>query len=206
MVIAVLFVFTYNALAQSPVNKVWHTSFGEPLASFDWTASAADAAGNVYTTGNTRLSNDKIAAYTTKHDSLGNLVWDQEFQATGIDASYGVAIQLDGSGNVYIAGAAYSASSLHFDFLVIKYENDGDQVWYATRNGTGNGDDYASALIVDGAQNVYVTGPSKGSGYADGLHDPQAIRQRHDTLGQALRLRPTRRSPCRHSFSQRYHH
>ncbi len=159
-----LFVFTYNALAQSPVNKVWQTSFGEPLASFDWTASAVDAAGNVYTTGNTRLSNDKIAAYTTKHDSLGNLVWDQEFQATGIDASYGVAIQLDGSGNVYIAGAAYSASSLHFDFLVIKYENDGDQVWYATRNGTGNGDDYASALIVDGAQNVYVTGPSKGVG------------------------------------------
>jgi hypothetical protein len=164
LVIAVLFVFTYNALAQSPVNKVWHTSFGEPLASFDWTASAVDAAGFVYTTGNTRLSNDKIAAYTTKHDSLGNLVWDQEFQATGIDASYGVAIQLDGSGNVYIAGAAYSASSLHFNFLVVKYESDGDQVWYATRNGTGNGDDYASALIVDGAQNVYVTGPSKGVG------------------------------------------
>jgi hypothetical protein len=164
LVIAVLFVFTYNALAQSPVNKVWHTSFGEPLASFDWTASAVDAAGFVYTTGNTRLSNGKIAAYTTKHDSLGNLVWDQEFEATGIDASYGVAIQLDGSGNVYVAGAAYSASSLHFDFLVIKYENDGDQVWYATRNGTGNGDDYASALIVDGAQNVYVTGPSKGVG------------------------------------------
>lgn len=159
-----LCVFAHSAPAQSTVNKAWHTAFGEPLASFDWTASTIDAAGYVYTTGNTRLSNGKIAAYTTKHDSLGNLVWDEEFQATGIDASYGVAIQLDGSGNVYVAGAAYSASSLHFDFLVVKYENDGDQVWYATRNGTGNGDDYASALIVDGAQNVYVTGPSKGVG------------------------------------------
>lgn len=160
LVIAMLFIFSHNTLAQSTVNKAWHTSFGEPLASLDWTASAVDAYGFVYTTGN----NGKIAAYTTKHDSLGNLIWDQEFEATGIDATYGVAIQLDGSSNVYVAGAAYSASSLHFDFLVIKYDNNGDQVWYATRNGTGNGDDYASALIVDGAQNVYVTGPSKGVG------------------------------------------
>mgnify|MGYP001321740899 CR=1 FL=1 len=99
-----LCVFVHNAPAQSPVNKAWQTAFGEPLASFDWTASAADAAGYVYTTGNTRLSNGKIAAYTTKHDSLGNLVWDQEFEATGIEASYGVAIQLDGSGNVDFTG------------------------------------------------------------------------------------------------------
>jgi len=39
-----------------------------------------------------------------------------------------------------------------------------DTAWVRRYNGTGNGDDAANALTVDGAGNIYVTGASDGSG------------------------------------------
>lgn len=74
-----------------------------------------------------------------------------------------MAIHLDASGNIYIAGTAYDASHNQYDFLIVKYQNNGTLSWFTTRDGISFNDDYATALITDAYQNVYVTGASESS-------------------------------------------
>ena len=50
-------------------------------------------------------------------------------------------------------------------FAATAHAADGTPVWTNYFNGTGNGDDQASVVTVDGSGNVIVTGYSYGSGY-----------------------------------------
>ena len=54
-----------------------------------------------------------------------------------------------------------------FDYATIKYNSSGQEQWVARYNSSGNGDDVAFAMAIDGSGNVYVTGNSTGSGTAD---------------------------------------
>ena len=49
------------------------------------------------------------------------------------------------------------------DYATIKYSSAGVPLWTNRYNGPGNGDDYATAVAVDGSNNVIVTGYSTGS-------------------------------------------
>jgi len=82
--------------------------------------------------------------------------------ANNQDFSYDIAV--DNSGNVYVTGYSISGTSNH-DYLTVKYDNAGTQLWEARYNGPGNGTDDAFAIAIDGAGNVYVTGGSTGASY-----------------------------------------
>ena len=75
----------------------------------------------------------------------------------------GISMVIDGSGNVYVTGTVI-ISSTNWDFMTIKYNTSGVQQWVATYNGPGNGSDMGQAIAVDSSGNVYVSGPSTGSG------------------------------------------
>jgi hypothetical protein len=85
--------------------------------------------------------------------------------ASGLATAYdrATAVTVDGAGNVYVTGYS-SNSSFGVDYITVKYDGSGVQVWIAMYNGPGNGDDIATALAVDASGNVYVTGRSYGSG------------------------------------------
>lgn len=63
----------------------------------------------------------------------------------------------DGSGNVYVAGATVNGSGTT-DILVAKYNSAGTLQWTQQYNGLANYYDFATALVIDGSNNVFVTG------------------------------------------------
>lgn len=111
--------------------------------------------------------------------------------ATGEDRAHAIAV--DPQGNVYVTGQA-GIDGADVDFATIKYNAQGVQLWLATYNGTGDGNDIPDAIVVDIEGNVYVTGSSIGAGntdedYATVKYDPsgnQLWAQRYNGPGNAL--------------------
>lgn len=127
-------------------------------------AIVVDEKGNVYVTGaSTQSSLERPAApqyLTIKYDNNGNRLWVARAEAAsvafgGIFPSY---MALDNVGNVYLAATVWQTRGR--DYLLIKYDTNGKQLWKATYNGPHNGDDNISALTVDKEGNAIITGTS----------------------------------------------
>lgn len=50
----------------------------------------------------------------------------------------------------------------YWDYCLIKYNAQGESLWFANYNGTGNSNDTIYALIINSMGNCYVTGYSFG--------------------------------------------
>lgn len=85
--------------------------------------------------------------------------WVRLYNGPGNGYDEAVALALDDSGNVYVAGYSLG-SGTSSDYTTIKYSPDGDTLWVKRYNRTGNSPDYGRALAVDKNRNVYVTGQS----------------------------------------------
>ena len=158
----------------------WVRRYNGPGNSDDGTngtnAIAVDDSGNVYVTG-WSAGTENTDYVVIKYNSNGDEQWAQRYNGPGndYDAPYGIA--LDSSGNVYVTGTS-TGDGTGFDYTTIKYDNDGQQQWVKSYNGTGNGYDAALALAVDASGNVYVTGISTAQ---NGLGDCVTIK--YDTDG-----------------------
>jgi len=125
-------------------------------------ALALDGSGNVYVTGESWASLGGWNYATVKYTSGGTQLWAKEYDGTGSGIDSARALTVDGSGNVYVTGRAQGAAA-GVNYGTVKYESGGTQLWAKEYNGTGNGNDSAYALAVDGSGNVYVTGSSMGA-------------------------------------------
>ena len=144
------------------ISSGWRVYIGARAWHYAATALAVDAAGNVYVTGGVQAGSDYA---TVKYDSTGNELWAARYNGPGNSVDSAEALAVDASGNVYVTGYS-SGSATGYDYATVKYDADGNQLWVARYNGTGNSDDQANALAVDAAGDVYVTGGSSGSGTA----------------------------------------
>ncbi|MCF8373573.1 MAG: S8 family serine peptidase [Bacteroidales bacterium] len=145
---------------QSYVNMTWNENYGQP-DTIDWMSTCLDAADNIIITGNKKAAGGNTNIYTAKYDTDGTLLWTKQYSYTSAQKDYGVAITTDGDNNIYIAGTSYVNSTNGYDFTVIMYDEDGNEEWVENYNGTGSGDDIATAIAeYDG--DVFVTGISKG--------------------------------------------
>ncbi|HEX7344368.1 MAG TPA: SBBP repeat-containing protein [bacterium] len=68
-----------------------------------------------------------------------------------------VKVIADEQGYVYVTGSSYAAISDR-DYLTIKYNADGVELWTARFDGGANGQDITRDMAVDAYGNVYVTG------------------------------------------------
>src|ERR1700680_3282656 len=96
------------------------------------------------------------------YDVSGNKRWVARYTGPA-NGSDGAAIAVDGAGNVYVTGSSqrepdgcprYQCD----DYATVAYDASGKQRWGARSNGPANGADSATAIAVDAAGNVYVTG------------------------------------------------
>ncbi|HRE11636.1 MAG TPA: SBBP repeat-containing protein, partial [Ignavibacteria bacterium] len=124
----------------------------------------------VYATGVSWGSNSTKEDYATiKFGEDGDFIWAVRYDGPGHNIDQATAITIDNAGNVYVTGWSRSGSDYGSeDYCTIKYNNNGQQLWVARYDGAvGSADcyyyDYANAIVVDNAGNVYVTGESWGN-------------------------------------------
>lgn len=114
---------------------------------------AVDNQGNIYITGYTANAggtpNKNIL--TIKYNPSGDSLWVKQYASAGSGNDEGKAIAVDDSGNVFVTG--YTAGS-DDDFVTIKYNSAGNQVWVKTYNNS----DKANDIDVDDKGNIYVIG------------------------------------------------
>jgi PKD repeat protein len=148
-------------------NQLWVRRSNNPSNSHDSAYSiAVDSSRNVYVTGKSKSSTYHYDYMTIKYDSGGNEQWLKRYNGTGNGDDSAYAVAVDGSGYVYVTGES-DGYRTDKDYVTIKYDANGNEVWIGRYNGPGDGDDSARAIAVDSSGNVYVTGESKGSGSAD---------------------------------------
>lgn len=133
---------------------------------------AVDNSGNVYVTGYSYDSGTSLDYATIKYDLQGNQLWVQRYDGPGNGDDVAYAIALDNSGNVYVSGYGVGTGTYE-DYITIKYDPQGNQVWVKIYNGPSNGWDYALAMALDNPGNVYVTGYRYEGDYTTIKYDPQ---------------------------------
>ena len=138
----------YNSAGQ----QQWIARYDGPANDDDMArAIAIDSSGSVYVTGaSLNLAGDLDYA-TVKYNSAGQEQWVARYNGAGgqfhVDSA--VAIGVDASGNVYVTGTS-DGDGTGFDYATVKYNSAGQEQWVV--RGPGNGNDFASAIAVDGPE------------------------------------------------------
>lgn len=134
---------------------------------------AVDASGNVYVAGyttgalstnpagqaNTLTGNTDF--FVTKIDIGGNVKFTQQLGAPGAD-TYGNAVALDSSGNVYVAGGTSGSLDTNqlagtSDFFVTKYNSNGVKQ-HTQQSGFTGKEYFGRAVAIEPSGNLYVAG------------------------------------------------
>lgn len=90
-----------------------------------------------------------------------NVQWEARYNhSTGNFIDNAVDLALDASGNTYVTGTSYNGTS--YDIVTVKYDSDGNELWQTSYGGTGI--DEANAIVLDGNNDVIVTGSRYVSG------------------------------------------
>src|SRR5574341_1986301 len=99
----------YATLKYSPQgDALWVRRYNEPGNFQDVpTASAVDSSGNLYVTGYSVGSGNYDYA-TIKYATNGDTMWVRRYNGTPDDNDYASALDVDGSGNVYVTGQSRS--------------------------------------------------------------------------------------------------
>ena len=131
--------------------------------------------GNIYVTGYTKGQTTDFNYMTVKYDATLTRQWVRYFDAGYFDEDRAEAIAVDGEGNVYVSGYTETNDN-DLDFLTVKYDSSGNELWAETYD-FGIGDvDGATAIALDSAGNAYVTGYSKTNDsdfdYVTVIYDP----------------------------------
>ncbi|OYU66701.1 MAG: hypothetical protein CFE22_07760 [Cytophagaceae bacterium BCCC1] len=167
--------FMTSADYNQPALTAWRAGGSERDAA---ESVAVDASSNVYITGSfygtatfgaTNItSSGQSDIFVAKYSSSGVLAWVQKAGGTLTDNSF--SVNVDGSGNIYIAGyyqgtATFGATNFNSagssDIFLAKYSSTGALTWIQTAGGTGS--EYAASLAVDASGNAYITGAFSGT-------------------------------------------
>lgn len=154
-------------------NIIWEKSYAPPYIEFP--VVAIDNQNNVFIAGASWRNFPSSEYIIIKYDETGNELWRKFYNGSAETIDYINAIVIDESQNIYVTGQSTGITS-GFDYATIKYDNDGNQLWVARYNGSGNGEDRANAVAVDNTGNVYVTGTGEGD-YVTAKYNSDGIEQ-----------------------------
>lgn len=156
LLFALFAILLSNVNAQ--VQLSWDRTFvqaGEPR----YGNLAVDNSGNAWITGTFAESTTSGAptnVYIVKYNAAGTQSINLSYGATGTYDEPG-DIACDGAGNVFVCGRSYGVNGINNLFLR-KYSTSGALLFSTTYNTPQNYSEYAVAMALDAAGNIYVGG------------------------------------------------
>lgn len=172
LILIILFPINWNALIET--NNQSESNFFEKdksLSNFIWNNTVftnngidegrdlvLDSFGNVFVTG--KIQNTSKNSFDTiliKYNSNRDMEWNKTWGGSSDDA--GLAIDIDASNNIYVAGWTKSYSDNgSYDISLLKFDNNGvldwNRTWGEGQKDTGHG------IVVD-SDYIYVAGFTK---------------------------------------------
>jgi len=141
-------------------NQIWI----KPSSGANLQAITTDSTGNIYVTGGSFLGDvytNGDNPFVAKYDANGTQLWSKQFGTSVFESVKAIATDI--SGNVYIAGGTLgnSANLGVQDALIIKYDENGNQIWSKSVGSTSR--DYATGISTDNNGDIYITGTTSGS-------------------------------------------
>src|SRR4030065_923574 len=149
--------------SQNPVVQDWTLNFPPRFDynNFYIVDMEKDKTGNIYLTGyildNIQGNNDIILIKIVTSSFLVEWIAVYNGPANGDDLVDD--LEIDNGGNCIVAGLTYIGNN-NSDYVTVKYNPSGQQIWVNTYNGSANHGDWINDLFVDNTGNVYVTGAS----------------------------------------------
>jgi len=131
---------------------------------------AKGPAGSVYVAGScfpgAATANDIVVA---RYSAKGKRLWLERFAGPGDSADSATDVVVDGSGNLYVCGAAWTAFGYpgydgESSLVLAKYSPAGHLLWSDLWTDAFGGVNSASALALAKGGGVYVAGTSTGMG------------------------------------------
>lgn len=144
-------------------NILWLSRYDGPLQHFDYGEyMIIDSSNNIYITG---TSSDTVTYYATiKYSPDGLQQWAKRYKfRNGGGLNSPVRLALDISGNLYLSAHQLFAVTDE-DFLLVKYDNNGNQIWTRNYNSPGDSTDYCVNIAVDETGNIIVAGLTNAFG------------------------------------------
>ena len=139
-----------------------------------------DEQGNVFVSGTSYGSDSThYDIVLIKYDAAGLRSWVARYDGGNNDYDGVTGMDSDLLGNVYITGR--SRVSFYYDFITIKYDNQGNLIWEKRYDGPAHFADHPVDLVVDNLGSIYVGGDSYG---LDSIQDILTIK--YNTQGDTL--------------------
>jgi len=144
-------------------NQLWVSRYNGPANKTDYAqAVVIDFEGNVIVSGHSSGKGTSLDATTIKYDGQGRQLWIARYDGPAHRDDYAYAIAADDGGNTYVSGYSFGKGTEH-DFLILKYDPNGQLLWVARYNPPRNRDDICETIAIDAEGNVYVTGIDRTS-------------------------------------------
>ncbi|MDR3690497.1 MAG: SBBP repeat-containing protein [Fimbriimonas sp.] len=143
---------------------VWQKTFNGADNEDDFSeAVGIDRTGNCFITGYSKTAKQGANYLTIKYGPDGTASWVRLFSMRTTDIAKATALAVDGHGGVCVTGYA-QGSHPTYDYMTIRYDDDGRALWSRRFDGSGHGNDKPAAIAMDDHGNYFVTGESFGGG------------------------------------------
>lgn len=138
---------------------LWSADYDGPGHGYDRpNAILRDDSDQVYITG---TSSDIATGYDyviLKYDAQLRLLWARRYLGMGGDGDdLAQGIVQGPSGNLYVSGYSHHDTT-GYNWATLKYTPAGDTLWVRRYHYPSSGDNYVTALALDSAENVLITG------------------------------------------------
>jgi subtilisin family serine protease len=118
-----------------------------------------DNSGNIYVTGTSYGTGMALTdVVTIKYNNTGVQQWVKRYNF-GATPETGIAVRVDNFNNVIVAGSGVNNAN-DADFLILKYDQNGNQLGVLKHSSPGNGFDLPTDMILDNSNNIYLIGTS----------------------------------------------